>query len=61
MLDFAISDFRFEHQETLLNQRGEGCNLKSQSYELPISTPVINTRTPPRPTCRAAVTQGVSM
>ena len=31
------------------------------TYELPISTPVINTSTPPSPTCSAAVTQGVSM
>jgi len=30
-------------------------------YELPISTPVMNTSTPPSPTCSAAVTQGVSM
>jgi len=27
----------------------------------PISRPVTNTRTPPRPTCRAAVSGGVSM
>jgi len=47
-------------------QRRQTCTPKSQicnrnSYELPISTPVMNTSTPPSPTCSAAVTQGVSM
>jgi len=30
-------------------------------YELPINTPVANTSAPPRPTCKAAETVGVSM
>jgi len=35
--------------------------VNRKSYELPISTPVTNTSTPPSPTCSAAVTHGVSM
>jgi len=34
---------------------------RSAIYELPINTPVANTRTPPKPTCRAAESGGVSM
>ncbi|MEY2394066.1 MAG: hypothetical protein QOF94_411 [Acidobacteriaceae bacterium] len=42
-----------------IHQVGKGPHLVR--YELPISTPVIKTRTPPRPTCNAADTVGVSM
>jgi hypothetical protein len=39
----------------------EHARARAQVHDLPISTPVMNTSTPPKPTCRAAETQGVSM
>src|SRR5690348_14156922 len=41
----------------------QGCGLQAagKAYELPISMPVANTRTPPRPTWSAAESGGVSM
>src|SRR6266849_220104 len=38
-----------------------GCGLEDGHYDLPISTPVMNTSAPPSPTCRAAENVGVSM
>jgi hypothetical protein len=35
--------------------------LCTRDYDFPIKTPVMNTSTPPSPTCNAAEIQGVSM
>jgi hypothetical protein len=66
LLHFNVSRpaSRINPKATLLRQSvvvSSFDRFRGGSYELPISTPVMKTNTPPKPTCNAAEIHGVSM
>jgi hypothetical protein len=57
----ALREIEIEHEQETI-RFGSCCEMLTDSvYDFPIRTPVMKTSTPPKPTCSAAETQGVSM